>query len=90
VQNSKTGDIILKLVNFGTETKTMQVNLSGFKKINPDAEQTTLTGKPDAENNFENNRNVVPVIAVFKAGKNFEYQCSPMSLTVIRIRTKLK
>ncbi|MGB3005780.1 MAG: alpha-L-arabinofuranosidase C-terminal domain-containing protein, partial [Chitinophagaceae bacterium] len=42
VQNSKTGDIILKLVNFGTETKTMQVNLSGFKKINPDAEQTTL------------------------------------------------
>ena len=42
VQDSKTGDIILKLVNFGTEIKTMKINLSGFKKINPDAEQTTL------------------------------------------------
>lgn len=88
VQDSKTGDIILKLVNFGTDNKIMKVNLSGFKKINPNAEQTILTGKPDAENNFENSKNVVPVTSVFKAGKNFDYQCLPMSLTVIRIKTK--
>jgi alpha-L-arabinofuranosidase len=88
VQDSKTGDVILKLVNFGTDIKTMKVNLSGFKKINADAEQTTLTGKPDAENNLENSNNVVSVTSVFKVAKKFDYQCSPMSLTVIRIKTR--
>jgi len=87
VHDSKTGDVILKLVNFGTEIKPMKVNLSVFKQINAEAEQTTLTGKPDAENNLANSNNVVPVTAVFKAGKKFEYQCLPMSLTVIRIKT---
>jgi len=88
VQDSKTGDVVLKLVNFGKESKTMKINLSGFKKINGEAEQITLTGSPDAENNLVNSNNVVPVTAVFKAGKQFNYQCSPMSLTVIRIKTK--
>jgi alpha-N-arabinofuranosidase len=88
VQNSKTGDIILKLVNFGAASKTMKVNLSQFKKIVAEAEQTTLTGKPDAENNLMSSNNVMPVIAAFKASKNFDYECLPMSLTVIRIKTK--
>jgi len=88
VQDSKTGDIILKLVNFGNEIKTMKVNLSRFKKINSEAEQTTLTGKPDAENNLENPDSIHPLTTAFKALKNFDYQCAPMSLTVIRIKTK--
>jgi alpha-L-arabinofuranosidase len=88
VQDSKTGDIILKLVNFGTETKTMKVDLSGFRKINAEAEQTTLAGKPDAENNLENPGNIIPLTAGFKALKKFDYPCLPMSLTVIRIKTK--
>jgi alpha-L-arabinofuranosidase len=88
VQDSKTGDIILKLVNLGTETKTMKVNLSGFKKINPDAEQTILTGKPDAENNLENPGNIIPLTTGFKVAKKFDYQCLPMSLTVIRVKIK--
>jgi alpha-L-arabinofuranosidase len=88
VQDSKTGDIILKLVNFGTEIKTIKVNLSGFKKINAEAEQTTLAGKPDAENSIANPNNVIPLTTVFKALKKFNYQCLPMSLTVIRIKTK--
>lgn len=87
VQDSKTGDIILKLVNFGTETKTMKVNLSRFKKINSGAEQTTLAGKPDAENNVENPNKIIPLTTGFNAVKNFDYQCLPMSLTVIRIKT---
>ena len=88
VQDSKTGDIILKLVNFGNEIKTMKVNLSRFKKINSEAEQTILTGTPDAENNLENPDNILPLSAAFKILKNFDYQCAPMSLTVIRIKTK--
>ncbi len=88
VQDSKTGDIILKLVNFGKEVKAMKVNLSGFKNINSLAEQTTLTGQADGENSMENSKNIVPVTSGFKAGKNFNYPVLPMSLTVIRIKTK--
>ena len=60
VKDSKTGDIILKMVNVGHEPKIMKINLSGFKNIVPDAEKTVLTGKAEAENTFENSKSVVP------------------------------
>jgi len=88
VQDTETGDIMLKLVNVGTAAKTMKVNLAQFKKINTEAEQTTLTGKPEAENNLMDSNKVQPVTAALKVDKNFDYQCPPMSLTVIRIKTK--
>jgi len=87
VQDSKTGDIILKLVNYAQSTKNVKVNLSGFKKIIPESEQTILTGKPDAENTFENAGNVVPVTATYQVSKSFDYPVPAMSLTVIRIKT---
>jgi alpha-N-arabinofuranosidase len=88
VQDSKTGDIILKLVNVGNEPKTMKINLSGFKKIISNAEKTVLTGDADAENSFENPQNIVPEKSAFKVSKTFEYAAPSMSLTAIRIKTK--
>ncbi|GAB2808192.1 alpha-L-arabinofuranosidase C-terminal domain-containing protein [Ferruginibacter profundus] len=88
VQDSQTGDVVLKLVNFGNAAKVMTIDLSGFKKIDPVAEQTILTGKPDAENSIQNGSTVMPVTTAFKAGKHFAFQCQPMSLTVIRVKTK--
>ncbi len=88
VRDSKTGDVILKLVNAGNESKTMKVNLAGFKNINPIAEQTLLTGTADAENSLENPQNVIPVDSTFKVSTRFDYQLPPMSLTVLRIKTK--
>ena len=88
VQDSKTGDIILKLVNAGQEAKVMKINLGRFGKIMPDAEQTVLSGKADAENTFENPQNVVPVVTTVKVSKTFDYAAPAMSLTVIRIKTK--
>jgi alpha-L-arabinofuranosidase len=88
VQDSKTGDIILKLVNAGNQSKTMKINLRRFMKINPAAERIVLTGPADAENTFENPHNVVPEQSAIKVKKNFDYQTPAMSVTVIRIRTK--
>jgi alpha-L-arabinofuranosidase len=88
VQDSKTGDVILKLVNSGSEAKALKINLSKFKNIDPYAKQTVLAGKADAENNQETPDNVIPVTTDFKAVKLFEYRCLPMSLSVIRIKTK--
>lgn len=88
VQDSKTGDIILKLVNVGANTRIIKVDLKGFKKIFSIAEKEVLSGAADAENTLENAQNVVPVKSTFKASKNFQYETQPMSLSVIRIKTK--
>jgi alpha-L-arabinofuranosidase len=88
VQDSKTGDVILKMVNAGNEPKTMKINLSYFKNLVPDAEKTVLTGNADAENTFENPKNVVPLLSTFKVSSKFEYSAPAMSLTVIRIKKK--
>jgi alpha-L-arabinofuranosidase len=88
VKDSKSGDIILKMVNFGKESKTMKISLGMFKNIIPSAEQTILTGDPDAENKFENAQNVVPISSIINIGKTFGYSAPAMSLTVIRIKTR--
>ena len=88
VQDSKTGDIILKMVNFSDTPKNMKVNLSRFKKIPADAEQEVLTGDPDAENTFDHPKNAIPVKTAYQIKPKFEYTAPAMSLTVIRIKKK--
>jgi alpha-L-arabinofuranosidase len=87
VQDSRTGDIILKMVNAGKDDGIFQVNLTGFR-ILPDAEMTLLAGDPDAENTFGNPENVVPLVTGFPASQRFNYSAPPMSVTAIRIKKK--
>jgi alpha-L-arabinofuranosidase len=88
VQDNKTGDIILKMVNYSDAGKPMKVNLGKFGKIASQAEKTMLSGLPVDENTFENLQKVVPVTSLIEVAKTFEYLAPPMSLTVIRIKTK--
>ncbi len=88
VYDSKTGDIILKLVNAGNEIKGMKANLVVFGKIIPAATLTQLSGLAKAENSFQSPEAVVPVTISFTATRNFDYDMPPMSLTVIRIKTR--
>jgi alpha-N-arabinofuranosidase len=88
VYDSKTSDIIIKMVNTGNESKAMKINLSNFKNIVPDAEKTVLTGNADAENTFENPNGIVPLLSTFKVSSKFEYLAPAMSLTVVRIKNK--
>jgi alpha-L-arabinofuranosidase len=86
VQDSKTGDIVLKMVNYSDTGKPMKVNLGKFGKIAAQAEKTVLSGLPGDENTFENLQKVVPVTSVIEVAKSFDYIAPPMSLTVIRIK----
>ncbi len=87
VQESKTGDVILKMVNHSDTEKTMKVNLSRFGKIADEAKQTVLSGNPDLENTFENPHQIIPTQSKITLSKRFEYDAPAMSLTVIRIST---
>lgn len=88
VQDSKTGDIIVKMVNAGNAPQTMKVNLNRFKTILPNAQLIIISGDEAAENTFENMEQITPVTSAFKASKAFECNAPAMSLTVIRIKTK--
>lgn len=86
--DSKTGDIILKMVNYGNAAKPMKINLGKFGKIAEEGELTVLTGNPETENTFENTRAIAPTSSKVKISKSFDYSAPAMSLTVIRIRNK--
>jgi len=88
VMDSKTGDVIIKMVNAGKVPKSMEVNLSKFKNRASSAKLTVLTGAPEAENTFDNPDNVVPVTEEYGVDKKFMYSAPAMSLSVIRIKTK--
>ena len=90
VQESGTGDIILKLVNAGKKSGSMKIDLSGFPNLKSDAEQTVFAGDADAENTFENPQRVVPIKSTCTVSSIFEYKAPAMSLTVIRIKQKEK
>jgi alpha-L-arabinofuranosidase len=88
VQDSKTGDIILKMVNFGSASKPMKINLSGFNKMTSVGKQIVLSGNPDAENILDHSQQVVPVTSSVNVKRDFAYTAPAMSLTVIRIKTR--
>ncbi|HPE76923.1 MAG TPA: alpha-L-arabinofuranosidase C-terminal domain-containing protein [Draconibacterium sp.] len=89
VQDGKTGDIILKMVNYSDTGKPMKVNLGKFGKIDAQAEQTVLSGQPGDENTFEDLQKIVPVTSQIEVAKSFQYAAPPMSVTVIRIKRNI-
>ena len=88
VKDSKTGDVILKLVNATEASVPMHVLLPGLGQVNPTATKTVLTGKPMDLDSFENPRNVFPQSSEIAVGESFVYDAPSSSLTVIRIKSR--
>jgi alpha-L-arabinofuranosidase len=85
VRDSKTGSIILKLVNVNERATVMKIDLSKFKGLHMTGKKTLLAGSADAENTLENSETIVPVESTEKFRAQFDYTAPPMSLTVIRV-----
>jgi len=85
---SRFKSVVGKMVNFRNESKPVKINLTGFKKLTSITEQTLLIGDANAENTFENPKNVAPLVSTVKMGKIFDYSAPAMLLTVIRIKSK--
>lgn len=88
VKNSKTGDLIVKIVNYNNSAKDLKVNLSKFKNLILDAELMVLKGDKDDENSFENPEKIKPVNSNYKVAKTFAYQAPAMSLCIFRLKFK--
>jgi alpha-L-arabinofuranosidase len=66
------------------EPKTAHLNLSRFKGVKT-AEKTTLSGKADDENNYEQ-QPIVPVKEVIKMKKRMDVELAPYSFTMLTIQ----
>lgn len=88
VKDSKTGDIILKIVNMAAEALPAKINLGGLGSVNTTANVTVLSGDPMAENSCGSAQNIEPRASNITVSKTFTYQAPANSLTVIRIPSK--
>lgn len=80
VCDSKTGDVIVKLVNLLPVSVDMDVQLPEIAGIQPSAGRTLLTGTPEST--------PVPVRDTIEVGETFTQKLPAYSFTVIRIKTK--
>lgn len=87
-RDEKTGEIILKVVNYSDQAQDTTVRFDGIIRVHPDATAIVLTApSPDAENSLDDPRKVAPVEKPFRCpGPTFSYTFTPYSLTVLRVR----
>jgi alpha-N-arabinofuranosidase len=87
VRDSKTGDIILKVVNCRPSSAKAEASLTRFGMINSKAKLLVLRGKPSDQNTMDDPGNCLPSTADFTAKEQVSYEAPPYSLSIIRIKT---
>lgn len=79
VRDSRSNDIILKMVNILPVEVNAKVSLGNAGSVNPTAVRTVLTGAPD-------DKNARPETDKITVSNNFPYTLPPYSFTVIRMK----
>ena len=79
VTDSRSGDVIVKLVNILPVSTKTTVNLTGLNVPEGDASVSVLQGRPD-------DRNAKPSTSTLRVGNSFPVELPAYSLTVIRIK----
>lgn len=90
VRDSKTGTVILKLVNPTGNIAGVDINLSGIKLKGRTATVTTLQGDPDHQNGQDHHldTDIKPAVHQEMIPKRSTRKLPPYSFTVIKIITK--
>ncbi|MDP4274922.1 MAG: alpha-L-arabinofuranosidase C-terminal domain-containing protein [Bacteroidota bacterium] len=81
VRDSKTNDLIVKLVNLLPVAVNTDVNLKGVGAIDSTATKTVLSGRPV-------DKNVKPLVENISVGENFNCSLPAYSFTLIRIHNQ--
>jgi alpha-N-arabinofuranosidase len=88
-RNSKTGEIIVKLVNPQPRTESLNVVIKGVASLAPKATAITLAGSPEDTNSISHPRNVVPVTTTLRdAGPAFTYTLPPHCIVILKLKSR--
>lgn len=87
-EDSKTGAIIIKLVNANSGPKPLELNIQGVRTKSKGT-AVTMTAAPDATNSIDNPTNVVPSVAkVTDIGPKFNYTVPANSIVILTVNSK--
>lgn len=86
-RDTKTGTIFLKVVNTGSEERSIGVQISGASNLSPEGEAVVLSASsPDDTDSITEPDKIVPVTSkVSWLGSDFTRVFPPYSITVLRI-----
>jgi len=88
-RDSKTGEIILKLVNPQPAAESLNIEIKGIGSLVSKASAITLAGKPEDTNSINQPRNVVPVTTTVRDVKpRFAYTLPPDSIVVLKLKAR--
>ena len=90
VRDEQAGEVVIKLVNAGTEQRSVELNLAGPVRVKPKAKVMLLTADSlPAENSFAEPRKVAPVESEVRIPSPRFTQALPAnSLTVLRVKAE--
>lgn len=86
VRDTKTGDLIIKLVNAGADKAMAMLQPGLLLTKNATAYITRMTGAPTQKNTWESPGTLLPETTAVAVAKKMQYELQPYSLTVIRIK----
>ena len=85
-KDSKSGAILIKLVNPQPAPQPLQLDIKGVSDLKPTGTATTLAAAPDANNSIDNPTNVAPVTTEVSGIKPvFDYTLPADSVTVLQL-----
>jgi len=88
-RDSRTGEIIVKLVNPQPTNATFNVEIKGVAALAAEADVITLAGSPEDTNSINRPRNVVPVASTVRGIKpQFTYTLPANSIVVLKLKTR--
>ncbi|HVU07415.1 MAG TPA: alpha-L-arabinofuranosidase C-terminal domain-containing protein [Verrucomicrobiae bacterium] len=84
--DSKTGEIILKLINPQAVAESLNIQINGVAKLDSKGTAVTLAGNPDDTNSINEPKKVVPIVTTVRHLKpNFTYRLPPDSIVVFKL-----
>jgi len=88
-RDSKTGEIILKLVNPQPTPEQLHIQITGISSLVTKASAITLAAKPEDLNSITEPRKVVPVTTSFSNSKpDFDYSLPEQSIVVLKLKQR--
>jgi len=88
-RDTKTGEIIIKLVNAKPAAETIAIQIAGVKGVKSKGTAITLAGNPEDTNSITDPKHVAPVTTVLKQiGSQFSYTLPANSVVVLKLKAK--
>ena len=88
-RDSRTGEIILKLVNPQATAESLKIEIKGVASLAAKGHAITLSGNLEDANSLSHPRNVVPVTTTVRGVKSsFTYKMPPHSIVVLKLKAR--